>query len=264
MLNTLDTKWDEHVSILLHYDPKMKNVSEKIRHFYCPLSMPFPTGHEINGSSCASGEESGDSRGEHRPFETTPPQKTLENVTTMISDGVWFHATREAAVHHAKYAPVYLNYFTYHSNVLPSSYTFIKSARVRNSVPAEFSWPRYLIEAYFNQVARQHRNHKRFGACHGDDIMYYWSTNPVLQIRTFSQDYQFSRDFVTSLSDFALEVPQLKFGNTTWEPVNNQSGTGLRYMKLDRNNTMIDQPFGDRLDFIESLNIRDPQNPNNW
>lgn len=256
VMNALDVKWDEHVAVLLHYNPEMKNVSTKIRHFYCPRSFP-PFDPKDRSSSSSENE-----RSIRKSLETIPPQNALENVTDMLSDGVWFHATKQAAAHHSKYAPVYLNYFSYHSNILPSTYTFIKSARVRNNIPAEFTWPRYLAEAYFGQYFMQSRNHKRFGACHGDDLMYYWNTNPVVQIRTVSRDYQFSTDFVKSLSDFVGGEREMRFGNVSWEPVNS-TGT-FRYMRLDRDGQMIDQPYEDRIAFIDSLHIRDPLDPNNW
>lgn len=93
--------------------------------------MPFPPVDTSGGSSSSSEKDERDT------VETIPPQNALENVTTMLSDGIWFHATKQAAAHHAKYAPVYLNYFSYHSDYLPSTYTFIKSARVRNNIPGK-------------------------------------------------------------------------------------------------------------------------------
>lgn len=278
VLNTLDTQWHAHVPILLHYNPAMKNVSEQVRHYYCPQSIDHVTRPpesgtknvcEDNGNStCASESDIEEEIVDHGPV--IPPQETLENVTHMISDGIWYHATREAALHHAKFAPVYLAYFSYHSTILPSTYTFIKSARERNTVPAELTWPAYFAEAYFQQIFFQQNSPKRFGACHGDDLMYYWATNPFLQIRPASQDYPFSKKLVTAFVDFISHVPDFKFGDVRWDAVPNRTQNEsapppkLRYMKLDKQPEMIEQPFHERIEFIHSLNIRDPHDPNNW
>ncbi|CAL8073937.1 unnamed protein product [Orchesella dallaii] len=238
VLTTLDSKWHDHVSILLHYNTEMKNVSQKLRNFYCPQCI-FPTGSN-SSESVSNSTPSEVEGGDFDDPDAVPPHEALENVTHMVSDGVWFLATKEAAMHHAKYAPVYLNYFSYISNVLPSSYTFIKSARVRNNVPAEWSWPRYLAQAYLQQHLFQNNNPKRFGACHGDDLIYYFATNPIMQIRQISQDYTFSKNIVAAFVHFVSEASPLKFGHSIWEPVNDPNN--LRYLRLDGKPEMIDQP----------------------
>ena len=41
------------------------------------------------------------------------------------------------------------------------------------------------------------------GPCHADDLLQLWNMNPALTLRSFNTDYQFSKDFVKAVVDFA-------------------------------------------------------------
>lgn len=77
--------WDEWMPIMLDYDRSKTNVSSKIRNYYF-----------------------GNFRGKYLTEDTY-----IENITNIYSDRVYFHATRKAALYHAKYAPTYLYYYSY-------------------------------------------------------------------------------------------------------------------------------------------------------
>jgi hypothetical protein len=56
---------------------------------------------------------------------------------------------------------------------------------------------------------------------------------------------------------------KLKFGNESWPSVDPTNET-LTYMNLDRHPHLMEEPFMQGVKFIESLNIRDPHEKNNW
>lgn len=68
---------------MLDYDKQLVNVSEKIREYYFG---------KFKGKYFA---------------------EDVQNITSIYSDRVYFHATQKAALLHAKYAPVFLYFYTY-------------------------------------------------------------------------------------------------------------------------------------------------------
>lgn len=94
-VETMQENWSKYAPIMLMYDPKRTNVTDRFREYY--FSSP-PYNHDTY----------------------------FQNFTRMISDGWFFHALHGAVTHHNKVAPVYLYYYDYEA-ALPSIYSAMKA-----------------------------------------------------------------------------------------------------------------------------------------
>lgn len=144
----LDSKWNDHIPILLHYDSKRAEVSDELRQYYFTRRLE-------NGS-----------------LESVNPADDLLNLTKMFSDGLFFEGTHRVSKMHAIYAPTYLYYYTYISHSVPSTYAMIRAARKRTW------WSPYPVTVvgglgsyYLDKMIWPSKDPSKFGAVHGDDVM---------------------------------------------------------------------------------------------
>jgi len=171
ILDELDTKWDTHVPVLMHYDPNRTEVSDKLREYYMNSSMS--------------------------------PSSDLMSLTRMLSDGIFFEPNYRVAKYHAKHVPTYLYYYTYLSSTLPSVYSLIRAAKPKEWYPWELNIAGGVASYYADKFIWRSKDPKKFGACHAEDILQLWSFSLITDIRPRSGDYNFSNAFVSSFVDFA-------------------------------------------------------------
>lgn len=175
ILNELDSKWNEIVPVLLHYDPNRTEISDKLRDYYFSKN-PNPN-----------------------------PAEDLVNLTRMLGAGIFFEGNHRIAKQISKFSPTYLYYYTYISESLPSSYAFIRAAKptTRWWYPWPVNYAQKLATYYFNKIMWPSTDPKRFGACHGDDILQTFSMNSFVDVKMMSSDYPFSKELVNTIVQFA-------------------------------------------------------------
>jgi carboxylesterase type B len=231
ILSKIDEKWNEYVPILLHYDPARKDISEKIREYYFKNS--------------------------------TTISSDVATLTKMISDGIFFHATHWTAKLHSKWAPVYLYYYTYRSS-LPSVYSAMGA--IKNSDDRDVSGIKLvnaIIRDFLRQYFQQSKYPKRFGPCHGEELLLLWDLHWASEIGTMGTDFVFSKALVTNLVSFAQSIEHLTFRNISWPSVN-QTSKELIYMELNKTPRIIQEPFQSSMAFWDSLDVRKTQDNHNW
>lgn len=93
----IDKEWYDLAPMVLLYDSKRRDISERIRTKYFS----------------------------DKPF-TADRDSFLKNFTLMMSDGWFFHSLHKTASHHSQISPVYLYFYDYESS-LPGMYSILKA-----------------------------------------------------------------------------------------------------------------------------------------
>lgn len=164
--------WKEWAPRFLNYDPDNTDVSERIRQYYF-----------------------GDGR-------TPNPGDDLESFTQMISDGMYYHPLKYAAVRHSKLAPVYLYFYTYESKALPNVYSLVRAVKPTMWTPSEFQVAAAVTQDMMKKRSRGTGPHE-WGVCHGEDELVLWHFNWMSEIWKTSPDYRFSRLLLSTFVSFA-------------------------------------------------------------
>ncbi|XP_035714047.1 venom carboxylesterase-6 isoform X2 [Folsomia candida] len=235
-VETMQENWSKYAPIMLMYDPKRTNVTDRFREYY--FSSP-PYNHDTY----------------------------FQNFTRMISDGWFFHALHGAVTHHNKVAPVYLYYYDYEA-ALPSIYSAMKA--VESSDDWLFADARIAISIGKDLFKRYygHPGPHDYGACHADELLQLFNMERAFEIGQKSRDYQFSKDLVKTFVDFAKSDDNLKFKGKEWPilkqgSIANQKGP-LPFMSLNKDGGVINEPFFEIIPFWNSLNIRDFKAKVDW
>jgi carboxylesterase type B len=209
ILDELDEKWNVHVPVLMHYDPNRTDISDRLREHYIPENR---VNNETEIPSQADNatrpldeiqEDESTSQNLTKIVTRANPADHLISLTRMLSDGLFFEPNHRVVKYHSKFVPTYAYYYTYVSDSLPAVYALIRAARPKRWYPWEVNIAGGVVLYYADKYIWRSKDPKRFGACHGDDILQLWSFSLITDIRPSSGDYPFSRDFVHSVVSFA-------------------------------------------------------------
>jgi carboxylesterase type B len=190
--------------------------------------------------------------GSHTAFRHPDPFETLDNYTTMISDRGFNYDAHHGVLLQSKYSPVYVYYYTYRGEW--SAVTYFKEIRG--------AWPR-LVEVAWALAATWVRKKifgqplPTYGASHSDELALLFHMPLVSDITPDCNDYTMSVDLIKLWVDFAkqrdtYENAPLQFRQVDWEPVD-PSLDVIRYLRIDTNASMINEPFADRIRFWDNL-----------
>ncbi|XP_035716357.1 venom carboxylesterase-6-like [Folsomia candida] len=229
-------RWKEYAPIFAHFDPNKTDVSDRLRQYYFGGSRYLNPGYD------------------------------LENLTQLVSDGVYFHPTHWTAIRHARHSPTFLYFFTYQPVRFPSICSAYRALRPDSWFPAQLK----VVGAVVQDAARNYftRNYPDYqdwtGVCIDQQIPLLWSSDLVSDIWKSSPDYQFSRDLIQTIVNFMdTENQKLKFNGLPWPSIS-PKGPPVMYMRLDTPPRMIDEPFAKYLPFWDSLSIRSGYDMGNW
>ncbi|CAL8073931.1 unnamed protein product [Orchesella dallaii] len=219
--------WKDWAPRFLNYDPENTDISERIRQYY------FGEGRTAN------------------------PGDDLESLTQMFSDGLYYHSLKYSAVRHARFAPVYLYFYTYESKALPNTYSLVRAVRPDDWTPSEVQVATSVTHDMMKKRSRSTGAHE-WGVCHGEDELVLWHFNWMSEIWKTSPDYRFSRLLLTTFVEFAeKDGYRMKFEGIPW-PAIDPKEEPLPYMQFDEPARIIDEPFTKYLSFWDDLEVRNP------
>ncbi|CAG7825516.1 unnamed protein product, partial [Allacma fusca] len=95
--------------------------------------------------------------------------------------------------------------------------------------------------------------------CHLDEVPLFFHL-PVLsyQIDRWSKDYPMSEALIKLWTSFAREGKPGKIFGIEWEPIPKNAKEhpeSIRYMRLDTDAAMIQEPFTSSIEFLKSLDL---------
>ncbi|CAG7837439.1 unnamed protein product [Allacma fusca] len=173
------------------------------------------------------------------------------SLSHLYTDRFMAAGMRNLALLHSQRSQVHLFYLTYQAQ-------FNVHDVLRGTIPS--SWIPFELQMAYHFTSQFLLNlvglrNVVYGASHGDNVPLLFCANPVTEIRRFSQDYSFSKDFVKLYVDFAKDLKQLQFRGVDWQPAVDQNSSQLHFLKLDSKSEMIEDPFVQRMTFLNSLDM---------
>ncbi|CAL8100204.1 unnamed protein product [Orchesella dallaii] len=222
MADKAKTDWPFFIERALWFNSSKGIAAEKIRNFYF--------GNNADPALVAE-----------NPFEA------LDNYTTMISDRGFNHDAHHGARIQSKYSPVYMYYYSYRGEW--SAVNYFKEVRG--------AWPRLVEVAWAIAAAWVRKNIlgqplTNYGASHSDELALMFHMPWVSDVTPECNDYTMSLDLIKLWADFGRKTEPLLFRDVEWEPVKPWENT-VRYLKIDSEPSMIDEPFTERVKFWDTL-----------
>ncbi|ODM96245.1 Venom carboxylesterase-6, partial [Orchesella cincta] len=152
-----------------------------------------------------------------------------DKISQIATDRYFTVAIRKAAQMHSQIAPTYISIFNYSSSL--------------------------------GRAGRRGLSSTEFGPLHGDDLVYFLnSTVNHPPIRRTDSHFAITKLLVNLYGNFALHGEPLftsedKTNYKIWDKIDNQEN--LRFLRIDEEVKMIDDPYKETSQFWESLDIPD-------
>ncbi|ODN00458.1 Venom carboxylesterase-6 [Orchesella cincta] len=222
MADKAKTDWPFFLERALWFNATNEIAAEKIRLFYF-------------------GATSNETSVTENPFEA------LDNYTTMISDRGFNKDAHHGARIQSKHSPVFMYYYTYRGEW--SAVNYFKEVRG--------AWPRLVEVAWAIAAAWVRKNIlgqplTNYGASHSDELALMFHMPWVSDVTQECNDYPMSEDLIKLWVDFGRRKKPLLFRNVEWEAVKPWENT-VRYLNIDSEPSMIDEPFTERVKFWDDL-----------
>jgi len=157
--------------------------------------------------------------------------QTRANLTNLYSDRYYCHCSRSAALLHKKRNEgfhIYLYYFTHRS-----------------------------ATSHLNLIGI----HDQLGVSEGDELQYLFKMRKLTEIKTNNKHADFSRKFIKLWLSFAQTgKPSETWGGAEWTEIQSEELKGdvsLKYYRIDKNTSMIEDPFIARMYFWDNLPLNE-------
>ncbi|CAL8090392.1 unnamed protein product [Orchesella dallaii] len=218
-LNEANDNWNVWAPRTLHYPESLTDVSKKLYNFY------FGGVPKINDA------------------------KFHKNYTNIFGDRLFIVRGAVAGRLESKFTPTYMYYYDYSSSF--NTGELLANAQ-GDFLPHWLSLGYYVAKQwvlqFFNLMPKRTDN-----ACHSDEIAMLFNRDFLHSISPSHPDYQMSADLVKLWTSFANDEPILRFRGVEWKP--NFETKEIRYLRINENPSVIEEPFETRRIFWESLGL---------
>ncbi|CAG7785358.1 unnamed protein product, partial [Allacma fusca] len=208
-LTKFETNWEACISKAFGIDvgPESRGIAQKIQNFY------------------VSDTER----------DTSNKMEKFEKYTQLLTDSWFAFDTREAILHQMKLSPVY--FYMYNKTDLPMSYTNYNIA-ITGRRPFWIDDWLYSIKKFIRQTVLR-LDPPYYGVDHCSDGLLYMGNSCI---EPGSQHYEYSKDFVRLIVDFASDKEKLLFRGEEFQPCKDEGKLQV-FLFENNNGRLIPDPF---------------------